>query len=346
MASIIDQTTPVPASDRLKLLQGFFGVPADTGGDGTLDPTANDANAPVLAAALHSQRTQDLEDQAARGDRVARARLPQMQAEDAGDPYSDPNVSARDLAQQKAADAVAAFLSPGAEQVRGRQRSEAADLAGQTAYAKGLGGAEAGMSDPAQEAADAASRRKIAETQAMMGVKNATNLSQQERQTLDTANSVANLGMPLLEKFKAQYPGIDEDPTKYASPISDMLTAKVGKGWYSLGGMTDNDAIMQETGAIQAWLMRGLVAGRVNKQMMDIINAHLPQPGFSPGANYDRLNRLLTEVVPSLGQGVGASHLPFDPSNPMANYSGPGGGLSQGSGLPLNGGYPGLPVSQ
>lgn len=145
-------------------------------------------------------------------------------------------------------------------------------------------------------------------------------LNQQEQALVDSAHQISSLGVPLLSKYAAKYPGIDTDPKKYGSPVSDTLTEKLGKGIYSFGGMTDNDALLQDSAAIQAWGVRALAGGRITKPLMEMISAHLPQPGFSPGANYDRLRRLLTEVLPaqlqgiSEGRGANAMSLPDVPS--------------------------------
>lgn len=133
-------------------------------------------------------------------------------------------------------------------------------------------------------------------------------MGQQEQALIDSTHAIANLGVPLLSKYEAKYPGISNDPQKYGSPLSDTLTQKLGKGIYSFGGMTDNDELLQESAAIQAWGVRALASGRITKPLMDMISAHLPQPGFSPGANYDRLKRLLTDVLPAQLQGVNEGH--------------------------------------
>lgn len=143
-------------------------------------------------------------------------------------------------------------------------------------------------------------------------------LSNTEQATLDATHAMTNLGEPLLQKYEQKYPGIGADPGKFGSAF-DALTAKFGKGFYSFGGMTENDPLLQESAAVQAWGLRQLAQGRINKSMMDIINAHLPQPGFSPGANYDRLSRLLHDVLPAQIQGIGQAQT-FDPEHPMAGF--------------------------
>ena len=141
-------------------------------------------------------------------------------------------------------------------------------------------------------------------------------LNQQEQMLVDSAHGITTLGQPLLEKFAAKYPGIDQNPQKYGNVLADTLAPKIGKAAYMFGGMTDNDALMQESAAIQAWGMRALMNGRMNQKMMDLISAHLPQPGFSAGANYDRLKRLMTDILPAQleginqGRGTGAMTLP------------------------------------
>lgn len=133
-------------------------------------------------------------------------------------------------------------------------------------------------------------------------------LNAQEQALVDSAHQISALGVPLLSKYEAKYPGIGTDPKKYGSPLSDTLTEKLGKGIYSFGGMTDNDALLQESAAIQAWGVRALAGGRITQAIMDLINAHLPQPGFSPGANYDRLHRLISNILPAQLQGISEGH--------------------------------------
>lgn len=137
-------------------------------------------------------------------------------------------------------------------------------------------------------------------------------LGQQERGIVEMAGSVTKLGKPILQELENKYPGIDQDPTKYGS-WSDMLTSKLGKGWYSLGGMPDNDPIIQKSEAIKIWAARALMMGRVNKQIYDDILAHLPSGGYSPGANYDRMKRLLTDILPAQVSGVEMAHPELQP---------------------------------
>lgn len=142
-------------------------------------------------------------------------------------------------------------------------------------------------------------------------------LNAQQQQIVDAAHQVNDLASPLLQKFSQKYPGIESDPSKYGH-WTDALTSTLGKGFYSYGGMTANDPIIQDAAAIQAWGMRALSSGRINRAMMDVINAHLPQPGFSAGANYDRLNRLLTDILPAQLQGMkeGMGPNPYDLGTP------------------------------
>lgn len=147
-------------------------------------------------------------------------------------------------------------------------------------------------------------------------------LNSQEQAMTDSAHAISDLGVPLLQKYEAKYPGIAQDPKKYGSPISDTLTEKLGKGIYSFGGMTDNDDLLQDSAAIQAWGVRSLASGRITKPLMDMISAHLPQPGFSPGSNYDRLHRLLTDILPAQLSGIskGRSGQPLQaPTDPYSD---------------------------
>lgn len=147
-------------------------------------------------------------------------------------------------------------------------------------------------------------------------------LNQQEQAMVDSAHQISALGMPLMAKYETRYPGIAQDPSKYGSLLSDTLSEKLTKGAYNFGGTTDNSELLQDAAAIQAWGVKALASGRITKPIMEMISAHLPQPGFSPGANYDRLRRLITDVLPaqlqgiSEGRGAGALTLPQPPSDP------------------------------
>lgn len=308
-------TRAVPRSNYLDDLGQFFGAGE---GEDTLNPTMSEANAPVLAAALHSARTKEAAQQAAVDPRY-RQRAEGLIAEDAQDPYSDISSMAREKKQQSDLDALNEFMSPQEQAKRAMVRGEQGQAAEQEAYGKAHGGFQAQISDAGQQAADQAFQGKAALEGIKAGAKT-QKLSQQEQQLVDSSNGIASLGKELMSKFEAKYPGIAQDPHKYGS-VTDMLTQKFGKGWYSLGGMTDDDELLQDAGAIQAWGMRSLIAGRINKQMMDIINAHLPQPGLSSGANYDRLRRLTTQILPAQLTGIGAGHQ-FDVNNPLGNYLG------------------------
>jgi hypothetical protein len=111
-----------------------------------------------------------------------------------------------------------------------------------------------------------------------------TPMGQQEQALVDSAHQISALGGPLLQKFEAKYPGIDKDPQKYGNVFADTLAPKIGKAAYMFGGMTDNDALMQEAAAIQAWGVRALAGGRITKPLMDMISAHLPQPTIDSSA--------------------------------------------------------------
>ncbi len=156
---------------------------------------------------------------------------------------------------------------------------------------------------------------------------------QQEQAMIDSAQGINALGVPLLQKYEAKFPGISQDATKYGASangdyggIMDALGQKGRMLAYTFGMKTDQDEMLQDTAAIQALAVRALSQGRITKPVMEMIQQHLPQPGFAPGANYVRLNELITKILPGQLQGMntghGANPLILSP-DPMSQIVGP-----------------------
>lgn len=231
---------------------------------------------------------------------------------------------ARDTEKLKAADALNAFFNPDAERQRQEQLSNDVTKAVAPVEAQSRGALNVERQkdqtalDIEKAKADAATEIQRLKNEGLAGKK--VKLSNTEQATLDAVHAMVNEGEPLLRQMEQQYPGIAENPDKY-STLSHLASAKAEKAWYSLGGQTKDDSLYQQGAAIQAWGLRQLAQGRINQSMMDIINAHLPQPGYTPGANYDRLNRLLHVVLPAQVEGIGQAQT-FDPSNPLAGFGG------------------------
>jgi len=145
-------------------------------------------------------------------------------------------------------------------------------------------------------------------------------LSSLEKDSLGKLSTAMELGPQLLQKMESRYPGIAQNPEKYGSWL-DTIEHQLGRWAYTKGHGTDphGEDINQTTGLIEVALARAYQSGRLNKDMYNDIKLHLPQIGFSPGANYERLRSVLTSIIPAQIHGMGAANMPFNPANPGAN---------------------------
>lgn len=172
------------------------------------------------------------------------------------------------------------------------------------AYAAAMTPIRAQGSAEQQDVLDAANRRAIALANAKPVKYTAT-----EQQMLDTANGVQEMGPKLLALLEQENPGIGQDPTKYGS-WTDLLGKEIG-GWIYRKGKTSTarrDQIDQMVGYLEASIPRMLVPGRVNQTQYNDLKLHTPQLGFSDGANYERLHKMLTVILPDVLRGVDEAH--------------------------------------
>src|SRR5882672_2679830 len=175
------------------------------------------------------------------------------------------------------------------------------------AYAAAMTPIRAAGSAESQAVLDAAGRRlvDVAATKNTKPVK----YTAAEQQLLDSANTVQELGPKLLALLEEEHPGISQDPTKYGS-WTDKLGSTIG-GWVYRQGKTKSprsDQIDQLVGYLEAQIPRMLVPGRVNQQQYEDLKLHGPALGFSDGSNYERVHKMLTEILPSVLHGVDDAH--------------------------------------
>jgi len=196
----------------------------------------------------------------------------------------------------------------------------------------GLGAAEAESSPQAQYVANEESKRNIQRAEAMKGATfgdlghgapnplpaKPTHLTPAEQDAADKAATVAQLGPQVMRMLEQQYPGIDKDPQKFGS-MTDVLGSKVGGAIYRLGKTQtpSDDAINTMTGYLEATLPRMLASGRINQQQYNDLKLHVPQVGFSPGANYERIKMMLGTILPVVMNTMG--NQPNQPGDPMAD---------------------------
>jgi hypothetical protein len=251
-------------------------------------------------------------------------RLGSLRGEQAADPFTGDQETARVGGIQHALDAAATV-----------QRPEIGDAAKTVAtrnafadYMKSKGmkmgeleaeGSPAGLaaamtpiravgSGESQDVLDAGMRRTIAVEHAK-NVSKPTKYSAAEQALLDSGNTVQDLGPELLNLLEQEHPGIGKDPTQFGS-WTDKLGATIGGAVYRLGKSqsANSDRINQLTGYLEAAIPRMLATGRLNQQQYEDLKLHAPQVGFSDGANYERLHRILTDILPKVFSGIDQSH--------------------------------------
>ena len=252
-----------------------------------------------------------------------RLRLHTLRGEQASDPFTGDAETARVGGIQNALDAAATVQRPeigdAAATVakrnafaefmksRGVKMGEYEAASSPEAYAAAMTPIRAAGSAESQAVLDAAGRRlvDVAATKNTKPVK----YTAAEQQLLDSANTVQELGPKLLALLEEEHPGISQDPTKYGS-WTDKLGSTIG-GWVYRQGKTKSprsDQIDQLVGYLEAQIPRMLVPGRVNQQQYEDLKLHGPALGFSDGSNYERVHKMLTEILPSVLHGVDDAH--------------------------------------
>jgi hypothetical protein len=267
---------------------------------------------------------------AADEDQLARVRRDQ-----AADPFTGAEETARVARTQAALDQAATTVRPeltdAAEAVanrnyfaefmknKGLKMGEYAAAASPEAYAAAMTPIRAAASAENQAVLDAAGRRlvDVAATKNTKGTK----YTAPEQQLLDSANTVQELGPKLLALLQEEHPGIDADPTKFGS-WTDKIGGEIGKFIYKQGKTKTarSDQIDQLVGYLEAQIPRMLVPGRVNQQQYEDLKLHGPALGFSDGANYERVKKMLTVILPDVLKGMDEAH-GGDPTNPALGKS-------------------------
>jgi hypothetical protein len=177
------------------------------------------------------------------------------------------------------------------------------------------------MRDVAQTRGDA--MQGVADTKAGQGPK----LSVNETDLMDKVNGLKIIAPKALQMMEQTHPGINDpkvNDAKYKS-WTDTLGAKFGGMIYRHGGPQDvSDAnITQATGYLEAVLPRLLANGRLNLQQYNDLKMHVPQVGFSVGENYQRLQYVMQQILPSIEQGIQTTHGNPPPAAPTYDANDP-----------------------
>lgn len=121
-------------------------------------------------------------------------------------------------------------------------------------------------------------------------------------QALQGLNMMQRLGPQILARLEQEYPGISKNPEQYGG-LGDTLLSKVKKVGYNAGLYTPNEDIGQLTQLFKVIGARPYMMGRPNQKIYEDIVSHLGDMGFSAGADYARIKKLL-ELAPELEQGI------------------------------------------
>jgi len=242
-------------------------------------------------------------------------------------------------------------LSRSALTNRPEQVDAAHTVAEENAFAQFLkeqAGHKAAISAPGQAALDAASGRKIAELEAGSGAKLANQLAILEQKgikpsaastnALTALNDVEMLAPTLLKRLEEKHPGINVDPAKYGG-VGDTVAEKAKRFAYGVGLYQPDEDIGQMTQLMRVIASRPYMAGRPNQRIYDDIVSHLGEFGFSPGADYARIKKIL-ELSPELREGIELAEQPIA----RRKQSAPGGGGAANRVAPA-GGRPNVKVT-
>jgi hypothetical protein len=129
------------------------------------------------------------------------------------------------------------------------------------------------------------------------------------KQTLMSVGVVDALGSKLLNILDTARDENGQPLKNSNQPITPRIQQLLYDAGIHIGNPNDPDDIdsrlMQLSGAGEAYGLRGLMAGRINQRMMDIIQQHLYRPGITPAQMYALASELKTDIIPEVRRAVG-----------------------------------------
>lgn len=136
---------------------------------------------------------------------------------------------------------------------------------------------------------------KIAGTDGPQAMKPITpeKMSAAGKQALLGINTIGSMIEPLMDDLQSA--GLTNNP--------------VGQSWnlflakHGISPGQEEEQLLQLLGIADAYGLRGLMGGRPNMKLMDIVRVHLPQPGDSTQLSWDKLHTL-AGVMPKLRQAI------------------------------------------
>lgn len=134
------------------------------------------------------------------------------------------------------------------------------------------------------------------------------------KQALLGIGTIGSMIEPLMQDLQTQ--GLTNNPIGQSW---NLLLAKHG-----ISPGQEEEQLLQLLGVADAYGLRGLMGGRPNMRLMDIVRVHLPQPGDSTQLSWDKLHTLAA-IMPKLKQAIIDSETTqIAPKNPYAGQ--PAGG--------------------
>lgn len=152
-------------------------------------------------------------------------------------------------------------------------------------------------------------KEAVAMRQASFGQPPMSKYSAAENDQLTKIKAVQELAPKIQAMMEQENPGITQNPGKYGS-WTDMLGAQAGGMLYKHGAsLTPSEGdIKQITGYLEAVLPRLVQSGRMNQQQYQDLKMHVPQVGFSPGENWNRLQGMMTRILPAVTNAMQQVH--------------------------------------
>ena len=247
-----------------------------------------------------------------------------LQKEIADDPFTGDAAAARTQELQDKLDKAATTMRP--EIADADEAEKQRNAFGKFLEAHGMklgeksGEYEAMTSPAGRQALEEQGRRDVQRAEAMRGAMfgdlglgmptaPAAKLSAQEQMLLNASKTTEQLAPQLMQMLETAHPGIAENPGQYGS-WTDLLGADIGGKIYNLGKTSTplDDDINQLTGFLAASIPKMLQSGRVTAQQYHELLKHVPQIGFTPGENYQRIRFIMNTIEPAVVGGIAAGH--------------------------------------
>lgn len=278
---------------------------------------------PVQLAQLRDARKGEMEDRMAgdiaTDDRADFGRQSFMRRNLENDIASDPYTGAAEHAR---IGGIEDTLTKAETTVRPEVDAAARQVADRNAFGdflKKKAGYQADISPEGRQALEAETAGKIKVAEAGSGAKLASQLAMLQargvqpgeaaKTALRSLNTIEDLAPAILQRLRQKYPGIENNPMQYGG-ATDTLVEKGKRALYNFGMDTRDSDIAQLEQLMRVVGARAYMVGRPNQKQYEDIVSHLGEFGFSPGADYERISKILS-LSPDMRESVIAAEQPL-----------------------------------